>query len=263
MYIEQLHLQITRNCTLECEHCLRGNRQHININPIIIDKIFEDIKEIKSLLLTGGEPLIAIEVLEHLVKIIKTKDIKINKIYIVTNGTVLSPRIINVLKEFNSFSKLDLKVSNDIFHQTELINKNLLDLRNENYERLKLRFDNVREYGKETYCYTKIALAKRGNAKNLTDERLQEFNKKANQTYVIDNSLYENDYPITLENDIVTGKITIDVFGNLVEPDLSYEEEDMIGYETGINVMTMPFKEAIESFIKYHDDKSKQKVLKI
>lgn len=144
MYIEQLHLGITRNCTLECEHCLRGNRQHINMNPVILDKIFDSVKEIKSLLLTGGEPLIAIEVLEHLAEIIKTKDIKINKIYIVTNGTVLGPRIINVLKELNSFSKLDLKVSNDIFHQTELINKNLLDIRNENYEKLKLRFDNAR-----------------------------------------------------------------------------------------------------------------------
>lgn len=37
----------------------------------------------------------------------------------------------------------------------------------------------------------------------------------------------------------------------------------MIGYETGINVTTMPFKEAIESFIRYHEEKAKQKVLKI
>lgn len=264
MYIEQLNLELTRNCTLQCEHCLRGDRQHINMNPIILDKIFEEVKEIKSLLLTGGEPLIAIQALEHLVEIIQTKDIKINKIYIVTNGTVLSPRIIKVLKEFNNYSKLDLKVSNDIFHQTELANKNLLNIRNENYERLNLRFDNVREYGKETYCHTLIALANKGNAKNLTSERLKEFNKMANQTYIIDNSFYENKDSTTLIDDKVIGKITIDVFGNLVHHDLSYEEEDIESLENEINVMTMSLNHAIESFININkaNEKKLTKLLK-
>ena len=120
MYIENLHLSITRNCTLECEHCLRGDRQNVNMDPLILDKVFQDVLVVRNLLITGGEPLIAIQSLEKLAEIIRSQKVKINNIYIITNGTVFSERILKVLNDFNNYSHLELKISSDIFHQLEL-----------------------------------------------------------------------------------------------------------------------------------------------
>ena len=59
LVINELLLEITRNCTLECEHCLKGDCQKFNIDDNTLNNVFKDIKSIKTLVLTGGEPLLA------------------------------------------------------------------------------------------------------------------------------------------------------------------------------------------------------------
>lgn len=264
MYIENLHLSLTRNCTLECEHCLRGNRQHVSMDPLILDKIFQDILEVENLLITGGEPLIAIQSLEKLAEIIRNKMVKINNIFIITNGTVLSERIIKVLTDLNIYSHLELKVSSDIFHQIELTNKNLLELRDKNYKTLCETFDYVEEYGKEEHSNTKRLLTNKGRAQNITYERLEQINSMSKQIYIIDDTLYKV-FPKTSEliNNKIIGYITVDVYGNIVHYGLSFEEEDKDSYESGLNVMTLSFKEAIREYINNnYQEPEKQKVLK-
>ncbi len=52
--IDYLGIEVTRNCNLECAHCLRGNKENKNISGKILDNIFEGITEIGTLFLTGG-----------------------------------------------------------------------------------------------------------------------------------------------------------------------------------------------------------------
>ena len=64
MNIETLNLEITRRCTLECEHCFRGDSQNSNISEETLKNIFNNVKKIDRLVITGGEPLIAVNELE-------------------------------------------------------------------------------------------------------------------------------------------------------------------------------------------------------
>ena len=54
MHLENLFLEVTRNCTLECEHCLRGDRQRVNMDNSVLESVFKDVKKVDRLLLTGG-----------------------------------------------------------------------------------------------------------------------------------------------------------------------------------------------------------------
>ena len=69
---------------------------------------------------------------------------------------------INLNDELKSFYEF---INDDELNESFFEEKNLADIRNENYQKLNLRFANVREYGNEIYCYTKIALVKRGMPK--------------------------------------------------------------------------------------------------
>lgn len=253
MYVENLHLQLTRNCTLECEHCLRGDRERVNMSTEILDRIFKDVKKVQFLLLTGGEPLLNIEALEHLVELLKSKQIRVNKIILITNGTVLSDRILKVLHELQNYSYLALKLSTDIFHNLELEKKGMKSLRDNNLKIIsKNKFYNFSEYGNDKDSYMPVAIINKGRAKTLTSARLAEINRIVKQKFII-NTDYEEHHPLTsIDDNIVDGNITINVYGYVVSYGLSFEEEDKESYDTCLNVKEMTCEEAIKAFIKRH-----------
>lgn len=96
------------------------------------------------------------------------------------------------------------------------------------------------------------ALVNKGRVKRLTSERLEEINAVANVKHII-NTYAEEIHPNTcIEDDIVRGNITIDVYGNVVSYGLSFEEEDKEAYDTGLNILEMSASEAIKLFVEKH-----------
>ena len=45
MKLEKLYLEVTRMCTLECEHCLRGDRENKYMSTKTIENILKDVKK--------------------------------------------------------------------------------------------------------------------------------------------------------------------------------------------------------------------------
>lgn len=264
MYVENLHLQVTRNCTLECEHCMRGDRERVNMNPAILDEIFKDVKKVGMLLLTGGEPLIAIQTLEHLVYLLKTKQVRVNKITIVTNGTILSDRVLRVLHELQDNSYLILRMSTNIFHNLELHKKNLESIRDKNLKVISNDgFYNFSEYGQDKVGRFPIGLINLGRTRTLTPERLAEINALAKSKYIINTFVKEGHPNTRITNNKVEGNITVDVYGNIVSYGQSFEDEDKEAYETGLNVMEMSCEEAIRAFVDRHTQETKNAWLKL
>lgn len=264
MYVENLHLQVTRNCTLECEHCMRGDRERVNMNPAILDEIFKDVKKVGMLLLTGGEPLIAIQTLEHLVYLLKTKQVRVNKITIVTNGTILSDRVLRVLHELQDNSYLILRISTNIFHNLELHKKNLESIRDKNLKVISNDgFYNFSEYGQDKVGRFPIGLINLGRTRTLTPERLAEINALAKSKYIINTFVKEGHPNTRITNNKVEGNITVDVYGNIVSYGQSFEDEDKEAYETGLNVMEMSCEEAIRAFVDRHTQETKNAWLKL
>lgn len=92
MYVSQLVLEITRRCNMQCLHCLRGNAQRLDMSREVIDAVFRQISSVGSLTLTGGEPGLAIPVIELITECIRIRNVDLQNFWVVTNGKTPIPR---------------------------------------------------------------------------------------------------------------------------------------------------------------------------
>lgn len=93
-------IEITRRCDMECGHCCRGDSQAVDIDPKHLDAFFDQCEVIGSLAITGGEPLLYIDALQHLYDGICERGIMLLEFGIVSNGHTFSERFVDVLKHF-------------------------------------------------------------------------------------------------------------------------------------------------------------------
>lgn len=101
MAYEEVMFEVTRECNLKCDHCMRGESQKITMSREIIDKVVPQILISKQISLTGGEPMLVPDTINYLVdSIIKNKTI-IAAFTSVVNGTILDDRAIKTIEAFN------------------------------------------------------------------------------------------------------------------------------------------------------------------
>ena len=117
--LDGIIIEITRRCNLRCEHCCRGEAQNIDISKEVIDAILDNCDSIGRIDITGGEPLLAIDKIEYLIDQIIERNIPVNAIGCVTNGTVYDERILDVWDRF--LKSGDTKIvgfacSTDVYH---------------------------------------------------------------------------------------------------------------------------------------------------
>ncbi len=242
MYVESLYLELTRMCTIECEHCLRGDRRNEYMSKETIDNIFKDITEVERLLLTGGEPLLALRQIKEILNVIHKNNIKIDKILLITNCTVLNDDIINTLNELSTDSKLNIQLSYDMFHYLELQRLNLFEKRQKNAEVLKEKF-NASEYFdyKDANKRNKDLIYPIGKAANLSLKRLDEINILKNTNYDFNNGsivpTIAFDTTYLEEDNELYGVVNVDVNGNIVSYSLPFDEEDNEAnrYDSNVN----------------------------
>ncbi len=243
MKIDKLYLEITRNCTLECEHCLRGNKEIKDMDLMTLENSLKDVKEINTLLLTGGEPLLNIKLLKELPKIIERNNIIINNISIITNGTVASLNHVNALKylsdKCNSF---DLILSSDLFHRLEWSRLQIKDKVEKNYKFYQEYFP-MRKY-LDNDSFHSILLLSSGRAKTLTKERLKELEKKYYIKYKFMTEEEQN--LIKKSGDSIYGKLYINVYGNVTPYDVSFSDEDCC-YNYNLNVNYLPLEKILNN----------------
>ena len=227
--VKNLYLEITRDCTLECIHCYRGEKEDKYLSLDVIDKVFSGVEKIHKLLITGGEPFLALEQLKRIAYNIQKYDIKIDRITIVTNGTVLSKEIINLISYFSNVSYVELDISSDKFHEIELERLGILKRKQKNVAILSELFS-VDELIPTRY--PKV-IHKLGRAINLTDEDLHYINNLGDvQTkYVLSfdeelEKMRAKYRELSFDGSSVDGYLYIDVNGNIVPAYASFKEED-------------------------------------
>ena len=228
--VKTVLLELTRECNLSCKHCFRGESENTYMNPDLINKVFKNTARINTLLLTGGEPFLALEQLKRLRDIIMMDRTNVGEIIIVTNGTVMSEEIINIFRDLSTRANVEIRISTDIFHDLELEKNNLKKKKTENIKTLCKNFNvSVSLPENKTYVIDRI-----GRAANLTQEDLDNANKidkRMNYVFGSDRRLeeYRKSYPLPIltEDDyVVDGSLNIDVYGNITPTYYSYTAED-------------------------------------
>ena len=125
MYVNELVIEITRRCNVQCLHCLRGPAQKVDIDNKTIDKLLEGITQISCVTFTGGEPSLAVSKIKYFTKRVKELGIEVSSFYVITNGKVASVAMAHALMDLyaycNPFDAEDfmggLTISQDQYHR--------------------------------------------------------------------------------------------------------------------------------------------------
>ncbi len=76
MYIDNVIIELTRECNMLCQHCLRGNAEHSLISEKSLENFFSQVDGIETLSLTGGEVSLAAKQINMLVQAAKNNKIE-------------------------------------------------------------------------------------------------------------------------------------------------------------------------------------------
>ena len=232
--VRTLLLELTRQCNLKCMHCFRGDSENKYMKEEIIEKVFSNIARINTLLLTGGEPLLAVNQIKKITEILSQDKMNIRQLIIVTNGSILTDELINMFFIINEKTNFQIKISSDKFHMLELKKNNLEEKTKKNIEFLKKYF-NVYEESPDNKIYV---IDKVGRACNLTKEDIDYINSIGDKStrYILGNKKildsFRNSYPLPtlIEDNVVDGSLNIDVYGNITPTYYSFKSEDENAY---------------------------------
>jgi organic radical activating enzyme len=208
LYIPDLIIEVTRNCNMDCSHCLRGEKQNLDIDLSYIEILFNRISSIGTLTITGGEPSLKPNLIKWIVTIAKRYNVDIGNFYIATNGKKVSNdfliQIINLFTYCSDNEISSIKVSYDYYHDIA-----------EEGEKLKVfsfvRFE--KEDIEDNPYFKERSFINEGNAK---------------ENGIGNRELTKTDIILDLDNEeIEEGLIYLNAKGNIISGcDFSYQNQD-------------------------------------
>lgn len=101
LYLNALTFEVTRKCNLNCMHCFCGEPEDLNLPENVIDKVLDQVERVKRIALTGGEPMLVPDIVEHIVDKIIKNHTKLLAFTCVVNGTIMDDRAISFMNSFN------------------------------------------------------------------------------------------------------------------------------------------------------------------
>lgn len=135
MHIDNLIIELTRQCNMSCPHCLRGKSRNKHMDFITVNNIVRmlDDTTIGSLVFTGGEVTLALNVLNAFIEEMRIAPFHFGNFYIKTNGKTNEKKakeFCNLLFDLNELSENQIDIdrkddypmnqlvlSNDIWHE--------------------------------------------------------------------------------------------------------------------------------------------------
>lgn len=181
VFLENIILDVTKNCNLKCAHCCRGEACNENLNLDILPKIFNENVSIRNLQLSGGEVFLNSKLFEQIIDFIVNSGCNIQILSIITNGTCYSDEIKSSLEKMYNYilscnpgayyqnpnEIVSIEISTDYFHHEE-INK----IKDTNYALYKQYLKNAQNLTRSKFFDTfreNDIIVRQGRAKNLDD----------------------------------------------------------------------------------------------
>ena len=117
---KNLMLEITRQCGMNCNHCMRGEAEDVDMKYDVIYTICEKATHIEQLSITGGEPSLAPEKIDLLANRLSYNGCTIGSFFCATNAQHYSESFVAALnllyKQCKNPEKCILSISTDQFH---------------------------------------------------------------------------------------------------------------------------------------------------
>lgn len=121
--MQELCIEVTRHCNLDCTHCLRGDAQKKHFDYTFLVEFLRKtgVRNISSLTLTGGEPLLRPDIIDQIIETLKLFDVSVGNFYIATNGTAFTKKSLQVIGKLYSHcyekEMCYINISNSIYHE--------------------------------------------------------------------------------------------------------------------------------------------------
>jgi len=134
--IDNLIIETTRQCQLECEHCLRGDTENITMKRTYMENLLKNVDCINTVTFTGGEPFLHPETMHEFITICKWNKIEVGSFYVATNGLIFEQHSKLAEQGLMAITKLfaicidnecsAINISRDQFHYEDVSLDNLL-----------------------------------------------------------------------------------------------------------------------------------------
>lgn len=118
--LKSLVVEITRQCNMQCEHCMRGDPEPVDFYCSLSERLCSQLKHIDALTLTGGEPSLAVKEIKYLLHYLKNYQVTVGGFFVSTNACEYSAEFLEVLDELYDYCEkpllCGLSISMDQFH---------------------------------------------------------------------------------------------------------------------------------------------------
>lgn len=241
--IMNLGMIVTEKCNLDCQHCMRGKKCDKKMSDEVIEATLSQFWAIENLCICGGEPTLAVDVIEKIFNYIIKNNILIRQVTAVINGTIYSSDFLECLDMIENYIlTLGLKrsetsyftISNDKYHEEER-------------KRLKLDAEfirNVENYKKSKYFLgiqglnPKTKLFREGNATKLDDSLTVPLKVFPPIVTHIGKKIWGNFFLEDIENGIchIGCIVTVNCNGTITDCNASFlNQEDIYNYGNVLN----------------------------
>lgn len=120
-----ISIEITRRCNLNCQHCLRGDAQEVDIDLATIDALADQAAKVYGLSFTGGEPTLNVSAIEYTLEALRSRKVPLHSVEVGTNGVLLSRELVEVIKGFSRYiakkdnpgTAISVGISKDHYHR--------------------------------------------------------------------------------------------------------------------------------------------------
>lgn len=136
--IRTLIIETTRQCQLQCDHCLRGDSDSCVMNKDYIEELLDNVESIDTVTFTGGEPFLNPQCIEDFIHICKRNDIVVGNFFIATNGIIHETRselaksgidaIMGLYQLCDDNEISSIRISNTKWHGDNISDNNLLNI---------------------------------------------------------------------------------------------------------------------------------------
>lgn len=164
--IQNLALNITDICNLNCAHCLMGKKEMKSMRDEVIEATLNQIHSMGTLSICGGEITYALDRLEKVINYVIENKIPLEYVTMTINATNYSEELLRLLDEINSYiggndPRVLFAISYDKYHLAEMKKLDLIDQFVENVDKYieSKYFLGIREIKKK--------LIREGNATSL------------------------------------------------------------------------------------------------